>query len=185
MKMRKAGRINIPAFLLSIFMVSGILASDGIHRDAGIAYQSFDLVELNHFYDGDGKLVFDQLIFYRWQKYSIDAEELISTGIPGLDPIKKQIKDSGYRYQVMAWKLVNNKSMLDSLHKDINTGLYSMSWNDGDTFRVIKFPAFKESWTQHDPEIEERKFLDKDLRPDLLKLKKPESFKPDTLGFHP
>ncbi len=40
--------------------------SMGADNDRIILTESVDVVEVNHFYDLDGKLVLDQLLFYRW-----------------------------------------------------------------------------------------------------------------------
>ena len=60
-----------------------IVVGFGIAPQDDVARESVDLIELNHFYDEQGRLVFDQVIFYDWS--AADA-----------------------RYNVRAWRLVKN-----------------------------------------------------------------------------
>ena len=54
------------AFLVAVL-------SMGSHHDRIVLEESVDVVEVNHFYDGDGRRVLDQLLFYRW---NVDHHEL-------------------------------------------------------------------------------------------------------------
>ena len=69
-----------------IFALTTVLAL-GITPQEDVAREAVDLIELNHFYDEHGRLVFDQVIFYDWSKD--DA-----------------------RYMVRAWRLVKNPAQL-------------------------------------------------------------------------
>jgi hypothetical protein len=108
------------------------------------AREHFDLVELNHFYDENGKLVFDQAIWYRW---CCDME----------------------RYQVVAWRLVKNDQ--PAYARDWEGGGYIATWNDGEVMRRVRADSFRESWTQFDPELAEREYLPKEKRPELASLR--------------
>jgi len=98
------------------------------------------VIEVNHFYDDQGRLVFDQAIFYDWS--------------PG---------DS--RYMVRAWRLVKNPNILPV--RDWTTGRYRSFWQDGEQLRDIHALSFRETWTQYDPELVEREFLPKERRKEL------------------
>lgn len=50
--------------LAAAFLVA--VLSMGADSDRIALTESVDVVELNHFFDDDGKPVLDQLIFYRW-----------------------------------------------------------------------------------------------------------------------
>jgi hypothetical protein len=102
-----------------------------------------DVIELNHFYDEQGKLVFDQLLFYDWSPQQS-------------------------RYNVRAWRLL--KSSLQMPQRDWQRGDYSVRWFDGDTLREIRAKTVRETWTQHDPELVEREFLAKEQRRELTKM---------------
>lgn len=107
------------------------------------ATEHIDLVEVNHYYDGTGKLVFDQLIFYNWD-------------------------DSARRFNVVAWRLLKNPNQLPI--RNAANGKYSASWHDGKVLRIIHADRKQETWTQYDPETHERQFLPKSNRSDLLRI---------------
>jgi hypothetical protein len=102
-----------------------------------------DLVELNHFYDEMGRLVFDQVIFYDWS-------------------------DDEARFNVRAWRLGKHPSQLP--FRDWESGGYRVTWLDGDRLRDVFSAHYRETWTQYDPELEEREHLPKDRRRELGRL---------------
>lgn len=120
--------------------LSAIVVACGIAPPEDIARESVDLIEVNHFYDEQGRLVFDQLIFYDWSP-----------------------PDS--RYMVRAWRLVKSPSQLPQ--RDFRDGGYSAIWHDGDLLRNVRADSLRESWTQYDPELVEREFLPKERRKEL------------------
>jgi hypothetical protein len=101
-----------------------------------------DLIEVNHFHDDQGRLVFDQVIFYEWSP------------------------EKG-RHQVKAWRLLKNPNQKP--RRDFQTGEYVASWVDGESLREVRAATIRESWTQYDPELVEREFLPKEKRKDLAK----------------
>ena len=105
-----------------------------------VASEQVDLVEVNHFYDDQGRHVFDQVIFYDW--YASES-----------------------RYNVRAWRLVKNPSQLPQ--RDWAGGGYSAMWQDGEQIRHIRSKSIRETWTQYDPELVEREFLPKEKRKEL------------------
>ena len=105
-----------------------------------------ELVEINHFYDDQGRLVFDQVIFYEWESYP------------------------GNRYQVVAWRLLKHNAQIPTYN--YQTGLYETIWHDGDVLRRVRTKVVRETWTQYDPEILERERLPKEYRRELRKLRK-------------
>ena len=114
------------------------------------AVDEVDLVEINHFYDEQGRLVFDQVIFYEW---SSDAS----------------------RYQVRDWRLLKKPSQIPLRNwRDRN---YEAIWHDfknQDVLRKVRAKMVRETWTQYDPELVEREFLPDEkrrkLKSDFLKL---------------
>ena len=108
------------------------------------ASDSVDLIEVNHYYDERGRLVFDQVIFYDWCK-------------------------TQNRYQVRAWRLLKKPSQIP--HRNFNSGEYETTWHDGDVLRRVRSRTYRESWTQHDPELREREHLPKDRRRELHKMR--------------
>ena len=107
-----------------------------------LASDQVDLVEINHYYDENGRLVFDQIIFYDW-----------STG--------------SNRYHVRDWRMLKNPAQIP--HRDWQKGNYIAIWRDDGVLRKVVAKAARESWTQYDPEFIEREFLPKEMRRKLTK----------------
>jgi len=108
--------------------------------------ENVDLIEVNHYHDEHGRLIFDQVIFYDWSP--IDG-----------------------RYQVRDWRLLKSPSQVP--RRNWRSGGYQVIWNDertGDTLRQIDARSLRETWTNHDPEMRERAFLPQEKRRTLLKL---------------
>ena len=123
---------------------SALVVSLGIAPRENVAREAVDLIEVNHFYDEHGRLVFDQVIFYDWSQD--DA-----------------------RYMVRAWRLVKNPAQLPQ--RDWKDGGYAAVWQDGDLMRHVRAKSFRETWTQYDPELIEREFLPKERRKELMTVK--------------
>ncbi len=121
-----------------------VAAAISLSPSSPVASDSVDLIEVNHFYDEHGRLVFDQVIFYDWCT-------------------------SENRYQVRAWRLLKKPSQIP--HRNLNTGEYLTTWHDGDVLRRVRASSFRESWTQYDPELREREYLPKDRRGELYKMR--------------
>lgn len=120
-----------------------VVASVGLNPQEGIAAERVDLIEVNHFFDEHGKLVFDQVIFYDWC-------------------------DDQARYNVRAWRLLKKPSQLPK--RNWNSGDYVAIWHDGELLREVRAPVMRETWTQHDPELIEREYLAKEKRVELFKI---------------
>lgn len=108
-----------------------------------VASDHVDLIEVNHFYDEHGKLVFDQVIFYDWCPQQC-------------------------RFNVRAWRLLKNPTQIPV--KNWEHGDYVAVWHDGELLREVRADAMRESWTQYDPELVEREYLPKEKRQELRKL---------------
>lgn len=102
-----------------------------------------DLIEVNHFYDEHGRLVFDQVIFYDWS--ATDSH-----------------------YHVRAWRLLKNPTQVPT--RNWQHGDFVAVWHDGDVLRKVRCETVRESWTQYDPELLEREFLPKDQRREFRKV---------------
>jgi hypothetical protein len=99
-------------------------------KGTNTAEEYVDLIELNHFYDHQGRHVYDQVIFY---------EHSPETG----------------RFQVRAWCLIEDRDNLSRRPvKNVETHRYQVDWFDNDQrlVRKITSRSFRESWTQIDPE---------------------------------
>lgn len=107
-----------------------------------IAREKCDLIELNGLYDEQGRLVFDQIIFYDFCR-------------------------ERSRYQVRAWRLVKDHNQLPTY--DHTTGLWQCRWLDGEVTRCVTADSYRRTWTQYDPELAEREFYPKERRKELIK----------------
>lgn len=99
-----------------------------------------DLMELNHFYDEKGDLVFTQCIFF-------------------------DLPQDGARHSVVAWRLVKSESQYPA--RDWGNGGYVVRWADGETLREVRAGSVSYTFTQYDPELIEREFLPKEKRREL------------------
>ena len=131
-----------------------VLCATISHKGSHLAEEVVDLIELNHFYDQQGRLVYDQVIFY---------ERAPETG----------------RFQVRAWCLVEDRESLNRRPvKNQQTELYQVDWFDTDQrlHRKITSRLYRESWTQIDPERINKKIHDERLR--ISMIQSPKKFLP-------
>lgn len=111
-----------------------------------VTVDEVDLVEVNHFYDDQGRLVFDQVIYYDWS------------------PVHS-------RYQVRDWRLLKSPTQIPL--RDWRAGGYVSEWEDfkqRNGLRRVKTKSVRETWTQHDPELVEREFLAQEKRAELTRI---------------
>jgi hypothetical protein len=109
-----------------------------------VARNGVDLVEINHFHDEQGRLVFDQVLFYDWSP-------------------------SQSRYLVRAWRLLKSPAQVPN--QDFQRGGFVAIWHDGDVLRKVRARQLRETWTQYDPELVSREFLPKEQRKELASLR--------------
>jgi hypothetical protein len=127
--------------------ICAIVAVLGVSPQEDVARETVDLLEVNHFYDEHGRLVFDQVIFYDWS--ADDA-----------------------RYMVRAWRMVKNPAQLPQRDWSANGGGgYFTVWQDGELLRHVRSQSMRETWTQYDPELIEREYLPKERRKELRAVK--------------
>jgi len=120
-----------------------LLASICLDPVEDVVVDRVDLIELNHFYDEQGKHVFDQIIFYDWSpQYG--------------------------RYNVRAWRLLKNPAQIP--RRDWRRRAFVAVWHDGIVLREVHAETVRESWTQYDPELVERAYLPKEQRRELRKM---------------
>lgn len=110
-----------------------------------VLIEHVDILELNHYYDDQGELVFRQLIFWSWHDTGTDY-------LP-----------SG-RFNIRAWRLINNGV---KEHVVIDTPNNRIIFHDQTKLRKISFTTFIETWTQYDIELYERKYLPQNMRKGL------------------
>jgi hypothetical protein len=99
-----------------------------IPQQTGIVRDRADVMELNHFCDHDGQQVFEQLLFWDW----CDRRGCL---------------------HIADWRL--SKGVIRPNY-DYARGEWLATWTDGELLREVKASGFRETWTQHDPEVEDR-----------------------------
>jgi hypothetical protein len=87
-----------------------------------------DVQHVNHTYDEDGEHVFTQIMYQDWRGGEYLVEDWRMDKHPSQHPV--------YSNQRRRWEAV---------------------WFDGVLLRKTVSTAYRESWTQHDPEVENRK----------------------------
>lgn len=108
--------------------------------------QRVELIELNHYYDCQGKHQFDQVIFYEWAP-------------------------DYRRFHVIAWSLVEGD--LKRLPRRLpGSGLTSLTWFDRDAkvHREVQAKLYRETWSQSDPERTNKQWIEEKDRLCLAKL---------------
>ena len=125
---------------LELFRMAILMAGTSLVPQSPTVCDKVDEIELNHVYDGDGTLVFSQLIFWDWHH-------------------------NAACYQVVAWRLWKPKRPLPL--RNWRQGSYCLLLQDGTVLRSIQAKRYHESWTQFDPEIADRGWLSQDQRRQL------------------
>lgn len=121
--------------------VGACLIAWGVAPQEDVAIETVDLIEVNHFFDEEGRPVFDQCLFYDW---SPEAS----------------------RFMVRAWRLVRHPSQLP--RRDWARDAHVAVWQDGPVLRKVRALSVRETFTKYDPELIEREFLPKERRRDLM-----------------
>lgn len=133
--------------VLLVFLFTGGVNAGAKSR---VAEETVDLIELNHFHDPCGRHVYDQVIFY-------------------------QIAPETGQFRVRAWCLVEDRESLSRRPKvDPSTGVARVEWWDDQQqiLRRLKSPQFRESWTQIDPERQDKTKWDERTRLTLVQCPK-------------
>jgi len=137
----KAGMIGLVYGFVLGTIISGCEAF-GPRLDP-VVHDACDIIELNHYYDGSGKLVLEQYIFWDWHP-----------------------ADSSFR--VVAWRHADKCAL--KCRGSLRTG-YEMMLFDGEQVRRIRSRMRRETWTQYDPEVHDRQFVPQDQRTGLSRLR--------------
>jgi hypothetical protein len=96
--------------------------------------ESVGAIERNFYYDEEGRLVFEQVIFCD----IVAGEE-----------------------EVAAWRLIKDPCIIPK--RDWQGG-WVATWMDADTVRQVRTGSVRESWTQYDPELVAREKLPNEKR---------------------
>jgi hypothetical protein len=127
--------------------VSGIsnkAYSYDIPKELSIIKDEVDIIEVNHFFNGQANLVLDQIIFWDWyEEYEC--------------------------FNVIDWRLMKSKSQIPIRYKEG----YRAFWKDekDEVIRETYSRWKRETWTLYDPEAYNRSILDIHQRKGLTKIK--------------
>ena len=125
-----------------LFLAAAALVhSVGQGRQDGVAVDRVDLIEVNHFHDECGNRILDQVIFFDWCP-------------------------ANGRFVVRDWRLIKSAALWPQ--RDWQDESYRCRWHDGPVLREVTAPLYRETWTQHDPEVINRKYLPRSARRALL-----------------
>lgn len=114
-----------------------VIAILAVVPQGNVAYDQVDVVEINHYYDSKGHLVFDQVVYYDFD---------FATA----------------RHQTRDWRL--KKSEWQVPQKNWRTGKHVARWLDNGTRRTVEANEVRETWTNFDPEIVERDYVPREKR---------------------
>lgn len=117
---------------MSALLAAALVVASLSHNAPELAtHDRVDVCELNHFHDENGSRVFCQIIFWNW--HHDDAS-----------------------HHVLAWRLTKDAVgfRLSRSHAFVDV------FRDPPRLRKITAISYRESWSQHDPEL-----LDRDERP--------------------
>ncbi len=134
--------------ILKGLLVPVVCGVSGLNAGAGRGIsEPVDLIELNHFFDDLGRHAYDQVIFYEWSP-------------------------DYCRFHVIAWCLVENNMHRMPTRVPGDSGQWAVRWYDRDSrmHREVRSRLFRETWSQVDPERDNKKVLDEKYRVSLLRL---------------
>lgn len=60
---------------------------------------------------------------------------------------------NGDRFQCRDWRMLPRAGVLRC------AGGWRIAWHDGETLRIVRAATFRETWGQHDPEVNDREVL--------------------------
>ena len=141
--------------IITVFRLAVVAAAIGMVPHATLVCDRVDVLELNRVYDESGRPMLTQMIFWDWHER--DAQS-----------------------HVVAWRLWKDDAFQPT--RDWSRGDYVLLWHDGELLREVRASAWRESWTQFDPEMEDRTRFPKSQRRGLS-LDSPHSgTKPATSG---
>ena len=110
-----------------------------------LIYDSVDVIEINHCYGSDGEKRFTQTIFWEWKNFYPEGN-----------------------YIVVDWRIVKDQPQPHP-RKDYSKGGYTLIWNDQGTWRRVRSVSMRETWTQYDPELDNRQIFPTARRRGLTK----------------
>jgi hypothetical protein len=118
-----------------------LIFSSGAIRSNFVIEQAVDCIEINHFHDNQARPVFVQTIFWNWVA---------------------QLSE----YRVVDWRI--DSGSFPRYNHRLKTWVSFWMDKKDNRYRRVFAPLHRETWTQHDPEIEDRCLLPCELRTGLI-----------------
>ena len=159
-----------------------------INKDPTIV-DTFDMIEVNHYHNDWGVEKWSQLICWDWRSYDNsfrveywvmmkDAYEKTEEGEKKWEKQRRKIADQYKDFnQRQSW--LNSSQYKGDFEggklypkKDWKSGYYEIQFIDGGVSRTIRAKIFRETYTQHDPEVADRDFHETESRRGLRKIEK-------------
>ena len=131
---------------LELLRIATVVAAVSLMPRTPTLRDDVQVIELNHVYNADGQHLFSQLIF--WDKQTGPRSE-----------------------HVVAWRLW--KPSQPQPLRDVRQGGCRLLFRDGAHLRLVRGQHFRQTWTQYDPEIEDRRYLSQYRRRELGNIKPP------------
>ena len=152
-----------------------LIALSGIRYEA---HDHFDMLEVNHFHNRYGSTVFVQLIYWDWHRedgrFRAQGWKIMKDAFDKndaehrrryeaeLDLWLSRVSDVVQRSRIRNQMDYKGKFVGGRLYptKQHRTGKYQVQYyDDAGVMRVITADLFRETHTNHDPEMEDRKHL--------------------------
>lgn len=115
--------------MTSILLTAALLATvphDDVQRDRACC------LEVNRFHDGEGRIVFVQLLV--WELHN-------------------------GTHRIVDWRLMKNRDQDRTnieVRRDYQSGDYVARWDEDSGSREVRAGTARDTWTQFDPELEDR-----------------------------
>lgn len=154
-----------------------LLFGDVNYNEYVVVQEKVDAIEINHVYDGDGKHVLDQVIFWNTTRNEEKDNKtllrwiMIKKGRSEYTEKQKQEIKRHWREQKFKFPEGFKLSKWDGLlylRRYHSLNRYRYMFHDGTTFRDITSKGFFDTHTQYDREVEFRKVEPKEDRIGLL-----------------
>ncbi len=128
-----------------------------------VVHDRVDVIELNHYLDGKGDIVFDQYVFWIWNPEeerhdAVDWRFCKPCGWRDWPPelyqrLNKRLAAKGMKLPLKQW----SGSPMQVIR---NAHGFSLTWHDkesrGGHWRTVSAPCYVQSFTQYDVEVEAR-----------------------------
>ena len=147
-----------------------------------VAVDTFDMIEVNHHHNEWGVETWAQVILWDWHpagsKFHCEKWIMMKDAHKKTDEGRKNWEKLRRKIEQGLDTLERRKQWLNASHymgdfssdskfyprKNWTNGYYEIKYNDKKIRRIIRAKIFRETYTQYDPEVEDRKYHPADKR---------------------